>query len=224
VGAFAYCLTLASFVAATRLTTAANAIVLQYTAPVYVLVFGWWFLGERTRWFDWAGVGGAMLGMGLFFFDQLSTEGLAGNALAVFSGLAFAVLVMLLRHQKDGEPLDSVFVGNVLTALLGLPGMLASRPDLRTLGIIVVLGTVQIALPYVLYTRAIKQVSALEGLLIPVIEPILNPLWVMLVIGEVPGRWAIIGATIVVSAITARGVAAHRAAPAPDLPAEARQI
>lgn len=207
-GAVAYAATVILFVTANKLTTAANAILLQYTAPIYVALFGAWFLGERASWLDWATLAAVLGGMVLFFLDKLSVAGMLGNVVAIASGVALAGLALFLRKQKDGSPMESILLGNALTALIGLPFMLKSSPGSAGWLGIVLLGVFQLGLPYVLYALAIKHVTAIEAVLIPVIEPILNPLWVFLVVGEAPGTLALAGGAVVLVAVTFRCVAA----------------
>ena len=110
-GAVAYTVTVTLFVVATKLTTSANAILLQYTAPVYAALFGAWFLGERISWLDWATIAVVIGGMILFFFDRLTPGGMLGNVLAITSGVTYAGLVTFLRKQKEASPLESVLMG-----------------------------------------------------------------------------------------------------------------
>ena len=204
--AASYVLAVALFVVATRMTTAANAIFLQYTAPIYVALMGGWVLKEPPSRLDWALIGVTQVGIVLFFLDQMELQGLWGSVLAWFSGIGFAGLILLMRKQKDGSPIESVFLGNVLIALLGIPFALGSTPSVRSSIGLLVLGVFQLGVPYVLYAQAIKRVKALEATLILLIEPILNPLWVMWFLGERPGKWALIGGLLVLSAATWRGV------------------
>ena len=203
-GAFAYSATVILFVAATKSTTAANAILLQYTAPIYIALFGAWFLKEKTSLIDWVTILFVVGGMVLFFVDDLKFGDLIGNILAILSGVSFACLIIFMRKQKSGSPLESVFLGNVLTALIGLPFMFQSMPDAKSWLGLGLLGVVQLGIAYVLYSIAIKHVTALEASLIPVIEPILNPIWVFLMLGEVPGNWALVGGLIVLVSVTTR--------------------
>jgi drug/metabolite transporter (DMT)-like permease len=206
-GAIAYMATVVLFVMATKMTSAANAILLQYTGPIYVALFGRWYLGERTTRLDWITIGIVLLGMGMFFMDSLSTEGMAGNLIAIASGVAFAWLALFLRKQKNERPEDSILLGNWLAALVAIPFMVTSgMPSTESWIGIGLLGIVQLGFSYILYAKAIRHVSALEALLVPVIEPILNPVWVMLFIGETPQQWAIIGGAVVLTAITVRGI------------------
>jgi len=213
-GALGYAGTVVLFVFATRMTTAANAIFLQYTAPVYVALIGRWYLGERASRIDWLVIAVALAGIALFFLDRLTIAGLWGNILALGSGLAFALVALFLRKEKAGSPIASIVLGNVIVAVAGAPFMFQA-PSLGEDGLwrLVLLGTVQLGLPYVFYATAIKQVSALEATLIPLLEPVLNPLWVMLALGERPGPWAIVGGLLVLSAVLGRGVMMMRTRP-----------
>lgn len=205
-GGFAYAATVVLFVSANKLTTAANAILLQYTAPVYVAILGYWFLKERISKLDWISIFVAFCGMTLFFMDKLSTGNMFGNIIAIFSGIAFAWLVLLMRKQKDESPLDSVIIGNILTALIGVPFVFGSHIDVSSWIGLLLLGVVQLGLPYVLYAYAIRHVAAIEAILIPVIEPVLNPIWVLLILGESPGIYALIGGIIVIASLTFRSI------------------
>ncbi len=203
-GALCYAGTVILFVAANKLTTAANAIVLQYTAPVYVALLSYWFLRERIRKSDVLMIAAAIGGMALFFLDDLSAGGFWGNIVAILSGIAFAGVALFLRKQKAGSPVESVFLGNLLTLLIGLPFMLQSSPNIAGWMGLILMGVFQLGCSYLLYAEAIKHVTALEGILIPILEPILNPIWVFLMLKEKPGGWAILGAVIVLISVTVR--------------------
>jgi drug/metabolite transporter (DMT)-like permease len=214
-GAVAYAGTTILFVTANKLTTAANAILLQYTAPVWIALFGAWFLGERATRADWFTIAAVFSGMALFFFDDLQFAGFAGNLVALASGVAFATMTLLLRKQKDTSAEESIFLGNLLAGAIGLPFMISAHsvPSARGWIALAVLGVVQLGVSYLLYARAIRHVTALEAVLIPVIEPILNPVWVLLALGERPGPLSLIGGVIVLSAVTLRTLHSLRTAP-----------
>jgi len=203
-GALAYAGTAILFVIANKTTTAANAILLQYTAPIYVALFGTWFLKEKAKAFDWIIIFMVLGGMVLFFVDHLSTNGIVGNIIAAGSGVCFGFFAIFMRMQKEGSPIESVLLGNILTAVIAIPFMFSSAPSTKGWITLLIMGVVQLGIPYILYSIAIKQVTALEAILIPVIEPILNPVWVFLMLGETPGPWAILGGIIVVTAVTLR--------------------
>lgn len=202
--AFFYFGTVTLFVTANKLTTAANAILLQYGAPVYVAIFAPILLKEKTKTADWFAIGFAFFGMVLFFFDELKVENMVGILVAIASGISFALYIIFMRKQKDASPIESTLLGNVLTALVGFAFIFNQSFELPNVVGIVLLGTVQLGFSYILYSIAIKYVEALEAILIPVIEPILNPIWVFLAYGERPGKWALLGGTIVLLSVTLR--------------------
>ncbi|MEA4902239.1 DMT family transporter [Desulfitobacterium sp.] len=204
--AISYAGTVILFVLATKATTAANAIFLQYTAPIYVALLSSWLLKEKIRVLDWVTVFLVFGGMALFFLDNLSPTGILGNIFGLASGICFAFEAIFLRMQKDGSPWESVFLGNLLTAVIGLPFLTQAWPNTFDWVELLILGVVQLGISYVLYSIAIKHTTAIEAILIPVIEPILNPVWVLLFVGEKPGFWAIVGGITVLAAITIRGV------------------
>jgi drug/metabolite transporter (DMT)-like permease len=209
--AIAYVMCTVSFVMANRMTNAANAILLQYTAPIWVALISSWFLKEKTTRADVLAIVASFIGMGLFFADELQLKSVLGNLLGLLSGVAYAGVAILMRRQKDGSAVESIILGNGLAFVIGLPFML-SAPAMPASGWgwLVVLGVVQLGLSYWLYARAIKHVTALEAVLIPVIEPILNPVWVLLVFDERPGRLALLGGVIVLTAVTARAITSIR--------------
>jgi drug/metabolite transporter (DMT)-like permease len=202
------------FAIANKLTTAANAILLQYTAPVWIALFGAWLLGEKTTRADWFTIVAVFAGMGIFLYDGLRLNDLAGIAVATGSGIFFALSILFLRKQKNGSPIESIILGNLLGFLIGLPAMW-SAPALSALSLmaLLALGIFQLGLAYLLYARAIKHVTALEAVIIPIIEPILNPIWVMIFVGEKPSPLSLLGGLIVIGAVTWRALASIRPRP-----------
>jgi drug/metabolite transporter (DMT)-like permease len=198
------------FILATRLTTAANVIFLQYTAPIYVLIFGVWFLHERPRRIDWITMVVIFAGMLLFFGQDLTLEGLYGNLAAILSGVALAIMIVATRAQKDSHPAQIFLIGSCLGGLIGLPSVLQETWSLADVAIIAYMGIFQTGLGAALYSIAIRQVPALEANLILMLEPVLNPLWVFLVIGESPAPLALVGGAVVLGAIAARAIAGVR--------------
>jgi len=126
--AVTYALTVITFVIANKYTTAANAILIQYTAPVYVALFSGWLLKEKVTYLDWAVIAVVFGGMILFFMDGLDTRGLLGNIFAFVSGIGFGFFPIFMRMQKNGSPVESVILGNIITALAGLPFISVSSP------------------------------------------------------------------------------------------------
>jgi len=204
-GALGYAGTVILFVFATRMTTAANAIFLQYTAPIYVALIGRWYLNERPLRIDWLVIAVALGGIALFFMDRLTTSGFWGNIIALASGVCFASVAIFLRKEKAASPATAIVLGNIIVAVAGTPFMLTHPLGEGDGWLLLLLGTVQLGLPYVFYAMAIKHVTALEATLIPLLEPVLNPLWVMLAIGELPGPWSVVGGVMVLGAVLARG-------------------
>lgn len=204
-GAIAFVSSNLLFVTATKFTTAANATFLQYTAPIYVAIFGIWFLKERVTRLNWITLGVVISGMFLFFLDNLTNQGLTGIVCAIISSMTFAWLILFLRKQKDESPVETILLGNILAALIGVPFMFESMPDRASWVGLILLGVVQLGIPYVLYSMIIKKLKAIEAVLIQMLEPILNPLWVLLIIGEIPGKWALLGGVIVISTVTICG-------------------
>ena len=202
--AVAYAGTVVLFVVANKLTTAANAILLQYTAPVYVALFSPWFLGERARGNDWLSLAVILVGMLLFFGDQLSLDGYLGNGVALASGFCFAWLTLFLRRHREESAISALVLGNLLAGLIGLPFMFQSMPDASSWIGLLLLGVVQLGLPYVMYALALRHIRAVEGILLPMIEPVLNPLWVFLLLGETPGPLALLGGAIILGAVIFR--------------------
>lgn len=211
-GAVGYAACTITFCVATKLTTAANAILLQYTAPVWVALFGASFLGERASRADWVTIATVLFGMGLFFADSLELAHVVGNVIAVISGVCFAGMTIALRRQKDTSATESIILGNGIAFVVGLwwivhsPGLTAEG-----WGALGTLGVVQLGMSYWLYARAIRHVTALEAVIIPVIEPILNPVWVLLALHEKPALLSLVGGAIVLTAVTLRAAFSVRA-------------
>jgi drug/metabolite transporter (DMT)-like permease len=201
-----YAVLLILFVLATKETTAANAIFLQYTAPVYLLILEPLIYKEKFRSRDLITVLVCVGGMALFFVGQLRPQDVTGNLYALASGLCFALYFLSLRHPKAREVnrASSVIYGNVLAVLITAPWGLAAIPDMNlhdTLSVIY-LGVVQLGVAYTLFTVAMARgVRSLDAGIICYIEPVLNPVWVFLVIGEQPSRWALLGGAIIVTAV-----------------------
>ena len=215
IGAVLYAALLLLFVLATKQTTAANAIFLQYTAPVYVLVFEPLIFGEKYRRRDILVVAACVAGIALFFVGRVKPEEMTGNLLALLSGVCFAAFILIFRHPRAGRVnrASSIIYGNLLLALVCAPFFFAAldRVKLTDLGSIIFLGVFQIGLAYTLFTRGIERgVRSLEAGLIGYIEPVSNPLWVYLFLGERPSPWAILGGAIIITAVVAHTIVGRR--------------
>lgn len=209
-GAFAYASLLILFVTANKLTTSANAILLQFTAPIWVALFSHWFLKEKIRKSDWAAIITVILGMLLFFLGDLESGNLIGNFIALLSGVAMAALIILLKLQAEDSPIEITLVGNIITFIIGFPFFFLSTPSINSVSGLLILGVFQLGIPYILYTNSIKYVSAVEAVLIPFIEPLLNPVWVFLVTSESPSGYGFVGGAIIVIALITREIYQQR--------------
>ena len=199
--AFNYC-----FITSTTLTSSAIAIMMQYTAPIYVALLSWLFLRERVGWADIISVGFVFLGMIFFFLDSNSGGSLKGNIVSIFNGITFAGISIFLRLQKDGNPALSMYLGNVISAVAGLPIMWnAGMPDTISLLFLLLAGLL-VAVSYTLYAKASTGLSALETVLIPIIDPVMNPVWVFLFLDERPGALTIVCAAVILVSVTIRVV------------------
>lgn len=201
-----YAALLILFVLATKQTTAANAIFLQYTAPVYLLILEPVIYKEKFRLRDLLTVLICIGGMTLFFVGKLRPQDVTGNLLALVSGLFFALYFLLLRHSKAREVnrASSVIYGNLLAAVITAPFGLAVLTQLGRYDLISVLylGIVQLGLAYTLFTIAMARgVRSLDAGIVGYIEPVLNPVWVFLFLGERPSGWALLGGSIIIAAV-----------------------
>ena len=204
--AILYAALLLLFVLATKETTAANAIFLQYTAPLYVLVLEPIFYKEKFRQRDLLTVIFCVIGMSLFFVGKLRPQDVTGNVLALASGVCFASYFLLLRHSssRNVNRASSVIYGNLLVVLVTAPAGLKALPDisLHDALSVIYLGVVQIGVAYTLFTLGMARgIRSLDAGIVGYIEPVLNPVWVFLVIGEQPSKWALVGGAIIVGAV-----------------------
>lgn len=201
-----------TFVWATKATTAANAVFLQYTGTVWVLALGPFVLRERFQKIDAACVVLSLLGVALLFAGRTEGGRTAGNLVGALSGLFFAFTIMLLRRDARSDAMPSIVLGNLLAGVIALPLV---APELLALsvrgaGILAYLGVIQMGIPYILFARGLRVVPAAQASLIAMIEPATNPLWVFLGTGEQPGPWAIAGGAIVLGAVAVRTLARRR--------------
>lgn len=214
----AYAVTMILFVQANKLTTAANTIFLQSTAPIYLVILGPWLLRERNRRRDFLVMAAMGVGLALFFVGTEQPASTAprpfeGNLLALLSGMSWALTVMGMRWMgKEGlaegpSAAVAVVAGNVITFLFCLPWALPVQTAQTTDWLVIVyLGIFQIGLAYVCLTSALRHIPALEASLLLLVEPVLNPVWAWLVHGERPGTWALCGSAVIllVTAVKAR--------------------
>jgi drug/metabolite transporter (DMT)-like permease len=199
-GVAGYAGTVVLFTLGNKLTTAANTIFLQDTAPVWVLLASPALLGERPGRSELLSVPIYMIGLALFFLDELSPGQLTGNLVALGAGLSFALCIIGLRRAGEDAPAAIVW-GNLLAAAATLP-LWPTGPAARPLdlALLAFLGVFQLGLAYLCFARGIAHVPALEASLLVLLEPVLNPIWTFLLAGERPGPWALAGGAIVLAA------------------------
>lgn len=215
--AAALAITTGLFILANKWTTPANAILIQYAAPAWAAIMAAVFLREPARAIDGVTIVLALAGVALFFLDELSFAHQRGNAVALIAGVTFAANVVLLRHiaRRPGggssSALRAMWLGQALAAVVALPWVVTA-PALPATGwaAMLALGLVQQTATTLLYAWAIRRVTAVEGLLLPIVEPILSPVWVGLAFAVWPGPMALVGGAIVVAAVTLRGWVAAR--------------
>lgn len=201
VGAVCICGTNTLFTVANKLTTAANTIVLQFTAPIFVILLSVVFWKRRPQKLDLIACGVVLVGVLCFFVDSLEAGGMAGNILALLSGLSYAG-VFLLNDLPDSDPISSVFWGDVMSVAIGLP-FLVRETDLSLVPMtsLVILGAFQVGLAYILLTIGLRTTPAVTASLVSGIEPVLNPILVAVFYHETIGPLALLGAAIVVGGV-----------------------
>ena len=202
-GFFSGC-TYLCFTVSNKLTTSANAIVLQFTSPIFIIIYSAILFGKKPRKQDLAVVLFTLLGISLFFLDQLESGYLIGNFVAIGAGMFMAGMYVAVGEIEEEERFSGILNGQVLTFLAGLPFFIATKPALTPTALIALLtlGVFQLGLSYVLYVKASKFCPPLACCLLGAIEPLLNPVWVFLFNGEKPGIFALAGALIVIVSIT----------------------
>lgn len=204
--AAAYAATVVLFVIANKQTTAANAIFLQDTAPLWVLLLSPWLLKEKPSRSELLAVPIFLVGLTLFFVDQLQPSQYLGNVVAIISGVAFALCIMGLRHVKEAG-ITTIAWGNLLAALVTLPFVFSGPvPTHVDIGVLLFLGIFQLGLAYALFSKGVSKMPAVEASLLILIEPVLNPIWTFLFTGEKPGSWAIAGGAVILAATAWRTV------------------
>jgi len=207
--AVSYTATMILFVSANKLTTSANAIILQYVAPIFTAIIGAWILKERARAEHWIAFLFIAGGMALMFMDKLGGGRFSGDLLAVLCALAFSFTFIFMRMQKAGSSLESMLLAHGFTAAAGLTvSLFLPAPHLtaKALLSVAILGIFQVGLASVLFAYAVKHISAVTANLVSVVEPVFNPIWVFLVLGEAPGARAIAGGVVIIVAVTAASV------------------
>lgn len=197
-------LTYFAFVSANKLTTAANAIVLQFTSPVFILLLSFFIFKKKIIRADVLAVAFTLSGIALFFFDKMDSGRLSGNLVGILSGIFMAAMYVFCGESGDDERMCGILLGHIITAAVGIAftPFTQNTLDLSAFFWLAVLGVVQLGIPYILVGLALKSCPPLACCLIGVIEPLLNPLWVFLIDGEIPGTMSFVGATVILITIT----------------------
>lgn len=194
------------FVVANKFTTAANAIVLQYAAPVFILLMTAFLLKEKLHKREIIVVAITMAGIVLFFFDQLSAGNIVGNLFAILAGIFLALMFVMVGQGGDNDSIrmTGILLAHCLSAVINIPAGIIGTASVTGTEIlyIVILGIFQLGIPYVLYAIASKDCSPLACSLIGMLEPLLNPVWVAIFVGEIPGMFALVGAVIIIGIVT----------------------
>ncbi|MDO4409043.1 MAG: EamA family transporter [Eubacteriales bacterium] len=189
------------FTIANKLTTAGNAIVLQYSAPIWIILLMFVFFGKKPSRLEAVTIILVLAGILCFFFDSLSTGKIVGDLIAFLSGLFYAGMFMLNQFEK-GDPLSSIVIGQFLCGLVLSP--MALRETVfspSALAAVFILGTVQVGLAYILFSIGTRLTDPVTASIINAMEPILNPILVAVFYGEMLGGLSLIGAAIVVGSI-----------------------
>ena len=192
------------FIMACKLTSSANAVVLQYTSPIYIALFFWLFKKNKPRTQDITALVLTLIGILVIFSNQISHGGLQGDILAALSGIMMAGMHISNGKLKAHEHLSGLMLGQLFNGLTAFPALITSNPSytLTNITLIIFMGSIQMCLSYLLFARASKTCKPLSCSLLSTIEPVLNPIWVFLLLGEVPSINSIIGGIIVVTAVT----------------------
>ena len=206
------CLTYTCFVSANKLTTAANAIVLQFTSPVFILLLSALFLKKKIRGADALAAVITLAGISLFFVDSLSVGGAWGNAVGLLAGLFMGAMYVAMGEAGEDERLSATFLAQVMTAAIGLPFAITTGVELTAPAVLSVLalGVFQLGIPYILLVQSMRSCPALACSLIGAVEPILNPVWVLIFDGERPSVMALAGGIVVILTVTAWSVYSSR--------------
>ncbi len=205
-----YAATMTLFVFANKMTTSANAILLQYTSVLYVIILGPFLLGEKNSLIDIIASFGILAGMFMLVSDGFSLESfnsvsMTGNILALLSGVCFGLTTIFMRRQKDGRPEDSMTLAHILTFLVAIPSILSpSVPNTQSIFVLIILGVFQIGIPSILYSLGITRITAISVAIITMLEPVMNPVWVFLFYGEVPTSNTILGGVVILGFLILR--------------------
>jgi len=204
--------TIYTFVIANKLTTAANVILLQYSAPIWGAFLGWALAKEKPHWEHWTALVFIICGLMLFFRGSLDAGAFWGNALAIISGVFMALHTVTLRMMKDGDPRDAMILAHGITFVLSIPFIILYPPAIKVTTVLPLLymGFVQMGLASWLLSYGIRHTTAIQAMLLAILDPMLSPIWVLVITGERPTLWALIGGIIIVFAVVSSSIIGMR--------------
>lgn len=207
-----FAFTIYTFVIANKLTTAANVILLQYSAPVWAALLGWVLVKEKPKPEHWFALFFVIAGLLLFFRDNLGSGAIAGNVIAIISGVCLGTHMVSLRMLKGGDTRDAMLLAHMITAALSIPFFFVFPPSLRVATVLPLLymGFFQMGASSLLLSYGIKRTTAIQAMLTAILDPLLSPVWVLIVIGERPSLSALAGGVIIISAVVASSVIGMR--------------
>lgn len=193
------------FMLANKMTSAANAIVLQYTSPVFIILLTLIIDKQKPRKRDLFAMFGVLIGISIFFFDQFKSGNYYGDLIALASGLSFAAVFFANKLPK-ASPIDATYLGNLLSIFI-LPFIFFDQSFIQNQNptiwlYIILMGVFQLGFGYIFFSLGIKQTAATTSSIIATLEPILNPIWVFLILGEIPSLLALIGGIIVLVTVS----------------------
>ena len=212
--AICFALMIHTFVYANTITTAANAILLQYSAPIWAALLGWWLVKEKPHWEHWGALFFVMAGLLLFFGGGLDSGAILGNYISIVSGVLLGAYTVFLRMLKDGNPRDAMLAAHIICAALSIPFVILHPPPLvaSTVLPLLYMGFMQMGLSSLLFSYGIKRIPAIQAMLTSIVDPMFSPVWVFLILGEVPAIAALVGGFIIISAVIASSIIGLRRA------------
>ena len=212
ISAFANAIAVIAFVSANRLTAPANAVLLQYSSPMWTALLAWMIIKERPRWEQWGALLLVIGGMLVFFRESLGAGTLLGDGTAVFSGICVGIHVVFLRMAKDNDPRDVLLLSHIIAFVLSIPFIILYPPEFTSTSVLAILfmGIIQQGVASLFFAYGIKQISAVQAVLTSTLEPICNPLWVFVILGEGPPASAFIVGAMILAAVLGSSIIASR--------------
>jgi drug/metabolite transporter (DMT)-like permease len=191
------------FVYANKMTTAANAIMLEYSSPIWAALFGWIIVKEKPHKENWFSMAGISIGLFIFFKNSLTTGKYLGDLIALISGISFGAHSVYMSIQKEENPIDALLLSHIICVFFSITMFIKQPPLLNhiTIGAILFMGIFQIGIASFFFTYGIRRITGMSAMLTSAIEPALTPVWVFIFTGEKPYTSAIIGGIIIISSI-----------------------